>query len=60
MLALSGWLLMLGGDHWPKLQRVWAATVVPLLLATAYAAIFPVLNGGVPGGYGSTDEVLAR
>lgn len=58
-LALSGWLLLASGDRWPKAQRVWAATVVPLLLAAAYAAIFPALYVGAPGGYGSIDEVLA-
>lgn len=58
-LALSGWLLLASGDHWPKAQRVWAATLVPLLLAAAYAAIFPALYVGAPGGYGSIDEVQA-
>jgi hypothetical protein len=58
-LALSGWLLLVCGDRWPKAQRVWSATVVPLLLAAAYAAIFPALYFGAPGGYGSIDEVRA-
>jgi hypothetical protein len=58
-LALSGWLLLVSGDRWPNAQRVWAATLVPLLLAAAYAAIFPALYVGAPGGYGSIDEVLA-
>lgn len=58
-LALSGWLLLVSGDRWPTAQRVWAATLVPLLLAAAYAAIFPALYVGAPGGYGSIDEVLA-
>jgi hypothetical protein len=58
-LALSGWLLLVSGDRWPKAQRVWAATLVPLLLAAAYAAIFPALYVGAPGGYGSIDELLA-
>lgn len=56
-LALSGWLLLLSGDRWPKLQGAWAATAVPLLLAAAYAAIYPALYVGAPGGYGSIDEV---
>lgn len=58
-LALSAWLLLASGDRWPKAQCVWAATLVPLLLAAAYAAIFPALYVGAPGGYGSIDEVLA-
>ena len=58
-LALSGWLLLVRGDRWPKAQRVWAATLVPLLLAAAYAAIFPALYVGAPGGYGSIEELLA-
>lgn len=58
-LALSGWLLLVSGDRWPKAQHVWATTLVPLLLAAAYAAIFPVLYVGAPGGYGSIEELLA-
>ncbi len=57
--ALTAWLLLLSGDRWPRAQSVWAATLVPLLLAAAYAAIFPALYVGAPGGYGSIDEVLA-
>lgn len=58
-LALSGWLPLVTGDRWPEAQRIWSATVVPLLLCAAYAAVFPVLYFGAPGGYGSIDEVLA-
>ncbi|MFM8509050.1 MAG: abscisic acid-deficient protein Aba4 family protein [Betaproteobacteria bacterium] len=57
-LALSGWLLLLSGDRWPSAQQAWAATLVPLLLAAAYAAIFPALYAGAPGGYGSIDALL--
>lgn len=52
-------MLLATGDRWPKAQGLWAASVVPLLLAAAYAAIFPALYFGAPGGYGSIDEVLA-
>lgn len=58
-LAASGWLLLASGDRWPRAQLVWASTVVPLLLAAAYAAIFPALYVVAPGGFGSLDEVLA-
>lgn len=58
-LAFSGWLLLSSGARWPKAQRVRAAGLVPVLLAAAYAAIFPALYVGAPGGYGSIDEVLA-
>jgi hypothetical protein len=58
-LALSGWLLLLCADRWPRAQRIWSAGLVPLLLAAAYAAIFPPLYVGAPGGYGSIDDVLA-
>jgi len=57
-LALSGWLLLVSGDRWPRAQQAWAAALVPLLLAAAYAAIFPALYVGAPGGYGSIDAVL--
>ncbi|MFN0161201.1 MAG: abscisic acid-deficient protein Aba4 family protein [Burkholderiales bacterium] len=57
-LAASGWLLMVSGDRWPHAQRVWAATLVPLLLAVAYTAIFPALYFGAPGGFASIDAVL--
>jgi hypothetical protein len=50
---------MVSGDRWAKSQLVWAFTLVPLFLAVAYAAIFPVLYFSAPGGYGSIDEVLA-
>jgi hypothetical protein len=39
-------------------QQAWAATLVPLLLAAAYAATFPALYVGAPEGYGSIDAVL--
>jgi hypothetical protein len=58
-LAASGWLLLASGDRWPRAQLVWAAAVLPLLLAAAYTAIFPALYFAAPGGFGSLDEVVA-
>lgn len=58
VLAASGWILLLTGDRWPTAQRAWAGLAVPLLLATAYAAIFPALYVHAPGGYGSVDELV--
>jgi hypothetical protein len=58
-LALSGWLLLVVGERWPRVQRVWAAAAVPLILATAYAALLPALYFSSPGGFGSIEEVLA-
>lgn len=57
-LAARGWLPLASGERWPKSQRVWAATVVPLLLAAACAAIFPALYVAAPGGFSSVEELL--
>jgi hypothetical protein len=57
-LAASGWLLLASGDRWPQAQGLWSATAVPLLLAVAYAALFPALYFGAPGGFGSLDDLM--
>lgn len=57
-LAASAWLVLLSGDRWPGLQATWSGLVVPLLLAVAYAVVFPALYLNAPGGYGSIDAVL--
>jgi hypothetical protein len=57
-LALAGWLILLLGSRWPALQTNCAGGIIPSLLAVAYAAIFPALYVGAPGGYGSVDQLL--
>jgi hypothetical protein len=58
-LAASAWVLLLTGERWPIAQRIWAGSLVPVLLSLAYALIFPVLYARSPGGYGSIDDLLA-
>ena len=56
-LAAAGWVVLLLGRRWPRLQRLVCAVIIPALLALAYAALYPALYFQSPGGYASIDDL---
>lgn len=59
LLALTGWVVLLLSPILPKLSQVYAGMVVPVLLATLYAALALAFWGSTSGGLGSLEQVAA-
>ena len=57
-LAALGWLILLLAPGWETGRERVAGLAIPAVLAMAYAAIFPILSFGAPGGYSSTSALV--
>jgi hypothetical protein len=56
-LALTGWLALLASPFVPRFADRYAATIVPLVLATVYAGLILAYWTRAEGGFDSLDNV---
>jgi hypothetical protein len=59
MLALAGWLVLLGSPLFPRIADRIAGLVIPALLAVAYTGLVLAFWSSAEGGFDSLDNVAA-
>ena len=59
MLALVGWLILLGSPFFPRLADRIAGLLIPGLLAVAYCGLVLAFWSSAKGGFDSLDNVAA-
>ncbi len=59
MLAMVGWLFLLGSPFVPHLSDKIAGLVIPVILSAGYVSLVVFFPAGGEGGFGSLGEVVA-